>query len=77
MPKINKKKVAKVLENMGKHIKDDKSILNVDGDSLNLMLLNQHPKVIEAREELVRLGVTSCKQLMKLGFIPASFVLEF
>lgn len=77
MPKINKRAIAKTLENMGKRIKDDKTILTTDKQSLDVSLLNKHPVVIGAVEELKALGVKNREHLRKLGFVPAYMILNF
>lgn len=77
MPKINKRAIARTLETMGKRIKDDKTILTADKKSLDLALLNEHPVVVGAIEELKALGVKNSEQLRKLGFVPACLLLKF
>ncbi len=77
MPKINKRAIAKTLENMGKRIKDDQTILTADKKSLDVLSLNKHPVVVGVKEELKALGVKDSEHLRKLGFIPAFMILKF
>lgn len=76
MPKINKRKISRVLENMGKRVKDNHEMVNAYG-SLDIKKFNELSEVIAAHAELKSLGVKDSQHLTKLGFVPAGMVMKF
>ena len=76
MPKINKREIARVLENMGKRIKEGE-VSTEDGKSLDFKKFNAHIAVVGAVAELKSLGVKDKNHLAKLGFVPAGMIINF
>jgi len=75
--KINKKKIGKILDEMGKALKDSKEVVTEDGHSVDFKKFNSHPIVIQAIQNLKLEGVKDNKHLSQLGFIPAGMLMRF
>ena len=75
--KINKRKIARILETMGKELIGDESVITKDGNSIDIEKFNLHPVKIKAVIALKEVGVKDNKHLSSLGFIPASMIMRF